>query len=1003
MNESYKKLIKTLQTIFEMDKADLDFGIYRIMNLKRADINAFLENDLLPQVKEAFAEYAPDGNSGAQAELSKLIKTLTDAGVDPDESPKVQEFKEQLKGVTDSTALENDVFSKLHTFFSRYYDKGDFISKRRYKADTYAIPYEGEEVKLYWANHDQYYIKSSEHLRDYAFLAKQDGTSGGEKTVRIKLVEADTEKDNVKAQKDEERKFILDEECPLSEEDGELLIHFNYVPAGKQKQEKFNEAAVETIFAQEGFDEWLDVLKATAPTEAKPKRTLLERHLNEYTARNTFDYFIHKDLGNFLERELDFFIKNEVMFLDDIEYASFAVTEQQLKKVKIIRSIAKKVIRMLAHLEDYQKKLWLKKKFITSTNYLISISKIPFNFYEEISKNSAQKKEWSNYFGITEKIDAVFIKNNPRLVLDTAFFTDNFKDEIIAGIENIDETCNGVLIKGDNFNSLRLLENAYRGKVSCIHIDPPYNTDTSGFLYKNSYRTSSWLSFIRDRVYASISFLDFNGSIQCHIDENEYENLFKIFSTTDLFNMGTIIWDKRNPMNGGSGIANQHEYLIFFSKVKQRINQRNKTILSMLDKAKEFIDLHGGINELSRADYSKWVNGNDSLSGGEKAYRYIDDDGRIFRAVSLRAPEPREDPKFHQPLIHPQTGKPCSVPPNGFSRTPETLKSMIENGLILFGQDESTQPNQKAILTVHSLKQLTSMIQEAKKGKSWTDNLGLSFPYCHPVSLYEELIGATVATENSYILDFFAGSGTTAEAVLNLNAEDQINRKLLLMEMGDHFEEVLLPRLKKLSYSLDWKNGVPNANGKSVPFLFKYHNLESYEDIQNNLVLTSNAIQQQTLEQDSLKEDYVLGYWLDVETAESPSLLNIDQFEDPFNYKLNIGSGSVGATKSTIVDVVETFNYLIGLTVKAIDVIKGFKVVTGTNPQGDSVLVVWRTVKENDNETLEAFLDKQGYNPRDTEFDHIYVNGDHTLEDPQHKVKMTEIEFKRLMFDVSDV
>ncbi len=88
---------------------------------------------------------------------------------------------------------------------------------------------------------------------------------------------------------------------------------------------------------------------------------------------------------------------------------------------------------------------------------------------------------------------------------------------------------------------------------------------------------------------------------------------------------------------------------------------------------------------------------------------------------------------------------------------------------------------------------------------------------------------------------------------------------------------------------------------------------------------------------------------------------------------------------------------------KHIDDIRGFKVVTGTNPQDESVLVIWRKVKEQDNATLEAFMDKQGYNPRDTEFDHIYVNGDHTLDDPHSKVKMTEIEFKRLMFDVQDV
>ena len=101
--------------------------------------------------------------------------------------------------------------------------------------------------------------------------------------------------------------------------------------------------------------------------------------------------------------------------------------------------------------------------------------------------------------------------------------------------------------------------------------------------------------------------------------------------------------------------------------------------------------------------------------------------------------------------------------------------------------------------------------------------------------------------------------------------------------------------------------------------------------------------------------------------------------------------------------LVETFNYLLGLTIKHIDTVRGFKVVTGTNLKEESVLVIWRNVKEQDNAVLEEFLDKSGYNPGDTEYDHIYVNGDHTLDDPHSKVKMIEIEFKRLMFDVQGV
>ncbi|WP_019215185.1 hypothetical protein [Legionella tunisiensis] len=180
--------------------------------------------------------------------------------------------------------------------------------------------------------------------------------------------------------------------------------------------------------------------------------------------------------------------------------------------------------------------------------------------------------------------------------------------------------------------------------------------------------------------------------------------------------------------------------------------------------------------------------------------------------------------------------------------------------------------------------------------------------------------------------------------------------------------------------------------------------MESYEDTLNNLRISQNAQSRTLLDlNDDFREDYMLGYFMDIETSSSLSLLNIEQFEDPFNYKLNIASSSAGVTIPTTIDLVETFNYLIGLKVKTIDFIRGFKIIIGTNQKEEPILIVWRKVKEKDNTQLEEFLDKQGYNPRDTEFQHIYVNGDNTLEDPHSKVKMIEIEFKRLMFDVKDV
>jgi len=199
--------------------------------------------------------------------------------------------------------------------------------------------------------------------------------------------------------------------------------------------------------------------------------------------------------------------------------------------------------------------------------------------------------------------------------------------------------------------------------------------------------------------------------------------------------------------------------------------------------------------------------------------------------------------------------------------------------------------------------------------------------------------------------------------------------------------------------------------------MFKYIRLESYEDTLNNLKLKRTEQQNKVLfpddpqkysERKSFREDYILHYMLDVESRGSPSLLNLDRFEDPFSYKLNIATGTVGETKPTVIDLVETFNYLIGLRVKTIRYIDGVCMVTGTNPQGERVLILWRNTKEMDNDKLDEWFKKQGYHTKGQEFDLIYVNGDNNLEnlkesDQTWRVRLIEEEFLVRMFDVQDV
>ena len=374
---------------------------------------------------------------------------------------------------------------------------------RRYKKDVYAIPYEGEEVKLYWANHDQYYIKTSEHLKNYAFKLKEG------RTVRFELLEASTEKDNRKEESGKERRFRISTEKPLEVVgDNTLLIYFTYeIDEQKTKQDKLNEQAAEVV-KQHLPGDWAADVQAKMPTEKNKNRTLLDKHLKDFTARNTFDYFIHKDLGGFLSRELDFYIKNEVLQLDDVNPHAPQDFRKQLLKVQALREIGGKIITFLAQLENFQKKLWLKKKFVVDTQYCITLDRIPEEFYPDIAANDAQREEWVRLFaideieadltqpGYSEPLSVEFLKAQPFLVLDTAFFSEDFKLKLLAAFDNLDDSLDGLLVNSENFQALNLLYRKFKKRIKYIYIDPPYNTNSAPILYKNDYKYSSWASLM---------------------------------------------------------------------------------------------------------------------------------------------------------------------------------------------------------------------------------------------------------------------------------------------------------------------------------------------------------------------------------------------------------------------------------------------------------------------------------------------------------------------------
>ena len=280
----------------------------------------------------------------------------------------------------------------------------------------------------------------------------------------------------------------------------------------------------------------------------KADYTRLEAHLRRYTARNTFDYFIHKDLGTFLRRELDFYIKNEVMHLDDVENETAPRVEQYLSKIKVIRKIAGKIIAFLAQLEDFQKKLWLKKKFVVETQYCITLGCITDAFYEEIASNDAQREEWVKLFAIDEiksdmvtpgyskKLKPDFLKAHPTLVVDTRHFDAGFTARLLEALGDVDAQADGLLVHSENSQSLRLLSRSIEGKVQCISLDPPYNTGNDGFAYKDQYQSSSWITMMVDRLSESVPLLRRDGAVFVHIDDTEYPLCHYQWDTSPLFN-----------------------------------------------------------------------------------------------------------------------------------------------------------------------------------------------------------------------------------------------------------------------------------------------------------------------------------------------------------------------------------------------------------------------------------------------------------------------------------
>lgn len=1131
-NKQRDRLKALLKELFQLDKPELDFGLYKIMHAKSQQITQFLDTDLLKEIEAAFGAESAGRIQQAEHKVAEAIDQAKKFGApDPEAAPAVTEARAAYKLALEGGNTEAEIYDHLYRFFERYYDNGDFLSKRYYarendsRAAPYSVPYDGREVYLHWANKDQYYIKSGEYLNNFSFDLTQalrlnreakgqtataldfgDATTDGPPLkVHMHLAQAqEGEHGNIKAAADQKREFIPLLSNPVAFNDqGELVLNFEYkvlpecypidstMSAALMGQYDFkNKGDVPAHWMADVFlralqtldkddTRYLPLLAEPVPTDTQKKRPLLAKYIQQYTARNTMDYFIHKDLGGFLRRELDFYIKNELMRLDDIENADAPRVEDYLGKIKALRRIAHQLIAFLAQMEDFQKKLWLKKKFVTETQYCITLDRVPESLYPAIAANDVQREEWVKLFAIDKivgdtaqvgysvPLSVDFLKSKPFLMVDTIFFADYFKCALLDTLHNIDNKTDGSLFHSENYQGLEVIKNKFNSKIKCIYIDPPYNTGDDGFAYKDNYKTASWLSMMSDRLSVAVNLIKKNGVFFGSIDERELLSFDSVLKSLNM--SGRIISVKMSEASGlkmssvakTGSIPKYKEFLIAASKNGNRgfrfshlqknqwDSEYNKFIdgfeLSLYDEIFSDDDsIKYDDNYLSKIN-RKLTSAN-FISVNEAYGKYSDglnfeewrlkNSWRIVRtAASSSVLAIAKESKFKQKIfaVISRRDQIVYLVDGNFS-----CESKAPRVQILFAKENLSQHPGDFWSDISTTGLEAEGGIEFKNGKK-------------PLKLLNRIMELN-ARSDDLVLDFFSGSGTTFQSLIDLNSADGIRRKFIGMEQGEHFHDVLLKRLKLTIKSIfDGDSNQPNFSG----YLMKYVVLESYEDTLNNLCLQTDPARNRALaDNPALRQDYVLNYWLDVETQGSQSLLNLAAFRDPTAYTMRIKQPGSDVLREQRIDLIETFNWLIGLWVehmaapqtleaeftREVDpvlpkdqntrlvckrikpaesgpywfrLVEGYTLkVPGDDSSRQKTLVVWRKLTddvEKDNAVLQHFLmEKLAISPREHTYAVIYVNGSHTLPNPvvegeQTKVRLIEEAFHAAMWSQDGV
>ncbi|MCT7603423.1 site-specific DNA-methyltransferase [Aliarcobacter butzleri] len=926
--EKFKELLKNIFQ-YNKDKIDLDFGVYRVFKHKENEIRNFIETKL--------PEY----------------------------------IEENLDGIEPTT-----IYNHTLEFFERYFQDGDFYPVPIYSnTKNHILRHNGEEVIFSWANKDQYYIKSIDNFSIYKIkhdnLYNDTFYTTNTQAVNFVVDEIDDTKGNNKST----RIFTLSTKSAEFLENEGFNIYIDY----KNKSSDIVEVDENGLF---------EII-----SNAKINLTLEEiaHHLKKFKNLRKTDFFIHKRLEAFLKEELDYYLKTNI--LRDIT----TLSEVDIKTTQVVKKVSEFIIKFIASLEELQKMLWEKKKFAYDVNYIITLDKLSHELLEEITNHpnfTKQIDEWKELKLINEfKKDELYDgplsnlkKEYKYLPLDTKNLEDEeLKYKILESIENLDEATDGVLINSDNFHGLNFLQNRYKEKVKCVYIDPPYNTGDDGFAYKDSYKDSSWLSLMENRLVLMKKMFSQETPLFISIDDRELYNLKNLMNEYfDAYASKTIVVKTAEPtgkkmasvINSG-GLAKLKEYVLVYKKDKingfnfERIPKEGwdseyKSILINIKKEDMFllknIRDNEDFKEINLKKVEKILSKIELISLSDYATREkvkIDDEWkyknawRIVRDASLEGGA-KEIADSKNTTI--DSGKIFYILTSQqkmyFIKAGYNMQVKSPRVKLLFADD---------YLTLHCGDFWNDIKTTGLDNEGYIDFLNGK----KPLKLINRLIDSVIS-EKKYILDFFAGSGTTGQAVIQNNINENKKNSFLLCEANEYFDSKLKKRILYTVYYEKYSS------------LVKYYRLEQYEDTLENSKLQSSSDTDSYIKaleplKEHMSELYASKYmslYKDFISRESKALLMDDSiFFNPFNFTLRVNIDSQIVEKK--MDLVETFNTLKGIEVQGMKLRyledKKYIFVDGKNE-----VVIWR---EFDKESLDITKELEFIKENCTIEKELYING----------------------------